>query len=444
MGAEPDNDELREAPTGPVSPRSPREMIQPEAVPAPPPPSRLARHPVVVFVNGIFTFIVLIVIVGLGVLYWGHQRFSAEGPLSEPRSVIVPRGADARSIANLLERNGIIENKWIFFGGLVAHKTQTKLKAGEYIFEANVSMAKVMDTLVEGRAILHTVTIPEGLTSTQVVERLNASDVLVGTIAEIPEEGSLLPDTYKFTRGTDRNQILNWMRSAHERVVRNAWARRADGLPIATPRELVILASIVEKETGKADERPRVASVFINRLRRNMRLQSDPTIIYGLVGGEGKLGRGLRRSEIDKETPYNTYQIDGLPPGPIANPGRAAIEAVANPSRTDDLFFVADGTGGHVFASTYQEHQRNVNRWRKIEREEKAEAERKAAEEAPAADGAVAAPAGAPNTFGGLIEPNVEASDGAVVRELEGEIRGDIKAVPLDPLRGGLDLRLPR
>ena len=419
-------------------------MIQPEPVPGPPPPSRLARHPVVVFLNGIFTFIILLVVVGIGVLYWGNQKFNSEGPLTQSRSIIVPRGANARTIAALLERNGIIENKWIFYGGLLAHKAQARLKAGEYLFEANVSMARVMDTLVKGRAVLHAVTIPEGLTSQQVVDRLNRSEMLVGRIETVPEEGTLLPDTYKFTRGADRNQIIARMRKAHDKVVQDAWERRAEGLPVATPRELVILASIVEKETGRADERPRVAAVFINRLKRGMRLQSDPTIIYGLVGGKGKLGRPLRRSEIDTPTPYNTYKIDGLPPGPIANPGRAAIEAVANPSRTGDLYFVADGTGGHIFAATYEEHQRNVARWRRIEREG-ASASTAARSDQDAQPDAVTAgsPAGAsmlPSAFS-LTEPQVA---GDAVLELQGDVRGQVSTVPLDPLINGLNLRPSR
>ncbi len=218
-----------------------------------------------------------------------------------------------------------------------------------------------MDTLVEGKAVLHSITMPEGLTSQQIVERLRDNDVLVGDIDEIPKEGALLPDTYKFARGMTRAQLLDRMQQEQARVLREVWARRAADLPVKNPQELVVLASIVEKETGRADERTRVAGVFINRLNRNMRLQSDPTIVYGLVGGKGTLGRGILRSEIDQPTPYNTYSIPGLPPGPITNPGRAAMEAVANPSRTRELYFVADGTGGHVFAETLEQHQRT---WR--------------------------------------------------------------------------------
>jgi UPF0755 protein len=192
--------------------------------------------------------------------------------------------------------------------------------------------------------------------------------MLVGELPEeLPPEGSLLPDTYPFQRGTSRADIVAQMQRQQQRALADIWSKRIDGLPLKTPEELVILASIVEKETGRADERPRVASVFINRLNKKMRLQSDPTILYGLFGGQGRPPeRPIYRSDIDKHTPYNTYQIDGLPPGPIANPGRAAMEAVANPSRTKDFYFVADGTGGHVFARTLDDHNENVRRWRVI------------------------------------------------------------------------------
>jgi UPF0755 protein len=242
------------------------------------------------------------------------------------------------------------------------------MRAGEFLFKAGTSIDAAVDTLVQGKAILHSVTIPEGWTSEQVVARLNENEILTGEVGEMPREGTLLPDTYKFERGTSRQQIVNAMQAAQKRALNEIWARRAPDLPIKTPQELVILASIVEKETGRADERTRVAGVFINRLQKRMRLQSDPTIVYGLVGGKGTLGRGILRSEIERPTPYNTYAIEGLPPGPIANPGRASLEAVANPSRTRDLYFVADGTGGHAFAENLDQHNRNVTRWRQIER----------------------------------------------------------------------------
>jgi UPF0755 protein len=233
-------------------------------------------------------------------------------------------------------------------------------------------MAKVLQTMVEGRSVQYSVTIPEGLTSQQIVQRLKDSAVLTGDIAAVPPEGSLLPETYKVTRGWTREQILQRMSAAHKRLVDEVWAKRAPDLPIKSKEELVTLASIVEKETGKADERARVAGVFVNRLKKKMRLQSDPTIVYGLMGGKGPLGRPLLKVEMDEPNPYNTYQIDGLPPGPIANPGRASLEATAQPMKTNDLYFVADGTGGHVFAETLDEHSKNVARWRGIERQQNA------------------------------------------------------------------------
>ncbi len=228
-------------------------------------------------------------------------------------------------------------------------------------------MSEVVEIITSGRSIQHAITIPEGLTSEQIVERLMQNELLVGEIGSIPAEGSLLPDTYRINRGTTRESLIARMASEQRRVLNEIWSRRAKDLPLRNPRELVTLASIVEKETGRADERPRVASVFYNRLEKKMRLQSDPTIIYGIVGGKATLGRPISRADIDRPTAYNTYTIPALPPGPIANPGRAAMEATANPSRTRDLYFVADGTGGHAFAETLEQHNRNVARWRQIE-----------------------------------------------------------------------------
>jgi UPF0755 protein len=229
----------------------------------------------------------------------------------------------------------------------------------------------VIDTIVDGKVVQHQLTIPEGLTSEQIVARLLENDVLAGTLREIPREGTLLPETYRFTRGTTREQMIQRMQAAQKRVVQEAWDRRNPDTPIKTPEQLVTLASIVEKETGRHDERTRVAAVFINRLKQRMRLQSDPTIIYGLVGGKGTLGRPIMRSEIEQPTPYNTYAIEGLPPGPIANPGRASIEAAASPSRTKELYFVADGTGGHTFSESLDQHNRAVGKLRQLEQQQR-------------------------------------------------------------------------
>jgi UPF0755 protein len=250
-----------------------------------------------------------------------------------------------------------------------------------------------MQLLKSGKSILYSVSLPEGLTVKQMFRKLSDDQVLVGDLpTELPAEGSLMPDTYKFTRGTKRSEIVQQMAAAQKALVDQIWEKRDPDLPVSTVEELVTLASIVEKETGRADERPRVASVFINRLDKGMRLQSDPTIIYGIFGGDGKpADRPILKSDIDKQTPYNTYIIKGLPPTPIANPGRAALEAVANPSRTPELYFVADGTGGHVFAETLDEHNANVRRWRKVEAERAAEAAKAGQDGAATAPDATAA-----------------------------------------------------
>jgi UPF0755 protein len=225
-------------------------------------------------------------------------------------------------------------------------------------------MDDVLETIISGKSIQHSVTIAEGLTTQQILQRLNEAEVLAGPVQRIPPEGSLLPETYRVTRGTSREQLIQRMAAAHKQLVEQIWAKRSPDLPIKDINEFITLASIVEKETAIAAERTRVAGVFVNRLNKKMRLQSDPTIIYGLVGGKGSLGRSLTRADVEQPTPYNTYTINGLPPGPIANPGRASLEAVANPARTNELYFVADGSGGHVFAETYEQHLKNVARWR--------------------------------------------------------------------------------
>jgi UPF0755 protein len=348
-------------------PRSPRAALEPEKVPLPRRHSRRVRHPLIVVGNAIFTVLVVVSIaVGAG-LFLGKERFEALGPLSDDKIVNIPRGLGIRDIADLLQREGVIDQPYVFMGSVIALKARGELKYGEYQFSKRSSVADVVDTIVEGRVVQHAFTVPEGLTSEQIVARLLEADVVTGQIKEIPREGTLLPETYKFTRGMTREQIIQRMQQAHRRVLQEVWEHRTQDLPIKTPEQLVTLASIVEKETGRPDERTRVAAVFVNRLKSRMRLQSDPTIIYGLTGGKGPLGRPILKSEIEQPTPYNTYVVDGLPPGPIANPGRASLEAAANPARTKALYFVADGTGGHVFSDNYAEHQKNVARLRGIE-----------------------------------------------------------------------------
>ena len=353
------------------TPKSPKATIRPEPAPPPAPPprrSRAAKHPIVIVLSFFLTLALLLVLVAGPAVYWGYAEFSEPGPLASERIVEIGRGSSASDIAATLEERGVISNRWVFVGAAQYLRNADTFQAGEYMFPARISMAEAMRIIVEGKVVQHEITIPEGLTSKQIVDLLNDDDVLVGAIERIPLEGTLLPETYHFTRGTTRQALLDRMRQAHDRVVAQAWERRADNLPIGSPRELVTLASIVEKETGRGDERPLVAGVFVNRLNRRMKLQSDPTVLYGLYGGSAwDRPRTIFRSDLERANPYNTYQIAALPPGPIANPGRAAIDAVANPSATDALYFVADGTGGHAFAATLDDHNRNVARWREIE-----------------------------------------------------------------------------
>ncbi len=322
----------------------------------------------------------LLVLGGLaagGAAYWAWEHFNAPGPLAEDTFVTIEPGDGLNAIAGKLREAGVISRDDPFNLGVLDDATifklgtryleqQAKLKHGEYKVPARASMKQVMELLVSGKVIQYSVTVPEGRTSQMVLRILNADPVLTGELRAAPAEGTLLPETYLFTRGATRADVLRRMEKDHKDLAEKLWANRKADLPYKTLEEAIILASIVEKETGVASERPQVASVFVNRLRKGMKLQSDPTIIYGLTGGE-PLGRGIRKSELEKATPYNTYVIDGLPPTPICNPGRASLEAVINPPDTDYLFFVADGTGGHAFAATLEAHNENVRKWREIE-----------------------------------------------------------------------------
>ena len=358
-----------------VAPRSPRAALEPDQVPVPSRRSRRVRNPLVIMGNAVFTALVLVLVVAGGAVVFGKSRFEAPGPLQEDKIVTIPPRTSMLDIADLLNREGVVDaNRFVFLGGVFALKARSDLKAGEYLFPKQASMKDVVETILEGKVVQHQLTIPEGLTSEQIVARLLENDVLSGNIKDVPREGSLLPDSYHFNRGFTREQMLQRMRQAQDRLVREVWDRRNPDLPLKTPDQLVILASIIEKETGKPEERTRIAAVLANRLKQKMKLQSDPTIIYGLVFGKGALGHPLTKSEIAQPTPYNTYVIDGLPPGPIANPGRASIEAAANPARTKELYFVADGTGGHAFAESYEQHIKNVTRLRAIEHELRGEA----------------------------------------------------------------------
>ena len=372
---------------GPIIPKSASEALRPEKVPQPPKRSRKARSQMVIFLNFLMTLVVFLTVAAAATVYYAMNAYEAKGPLPANTNFIVRNGASIVEIASSLERNNIVSDGRVFRFMSEAYLDDDTLKAGEYEIKAGATMQEIMQLLKSGKSILYSVSLPEGLTVKQMFSRLSADPVLEGNLpAELPAEGTLRPDTYKFSRGTKRSEIVVQMAAAQKDLVDQIWEKRNPDLPIQSRDEFVTLASIVEKETGIADERSRVASVFINRLEKNMRLQSDPTIIYGIFGGDGKpADRPILKSDLDKETPYNTYIIKGLPPTPIANPGRAALEAVANPSRTSDLYFVADGTGGHVFAATLDEHNANVRRWRKLEAEKAAAAKAAdAAEETPA------------------------------------------------------------
>jgi UPF0755 protein len=374
------------------------------------------------------TFLIVLIFLAGGVILWGQREYEAAGPLDEQICLRVPAGASMRSVSRDLEQEGAVSNGSIFRIGTDYADKSSQLKAGSWLIPQNASMAEIADIITRGGASTcgtevvyrigvtrsqiqvreldpatnhivekaefnpaedevpaeftevreksdtrYRVAIAEGVTSWQIVQGLNAVDVLEGELSEIPPEGSLAPDNYEVRVGAERSAIIEQMRNAQDALLAAAWENRADDLPLDNPYEALILASIIEKETGVAEERRQVASVFVNRLNRGMKLQTDPTVIYGITKGEGVLGRGLRQSELRAETPWNTYVIDALPPTPIANPGRASLEAAVNPDSTPFVFFVADGTGGHAFAETLDEHNANVARWRQIEAERAAE-----------------------------------------------------------------------
>jgi len=320
-------------------------------------------------------FSLVLVLIGIVVVagYAGYRyildEFDHPGPLAEPITVVIPQGSGLASIADRLHAAGVVANPLIFEAGVRIAENTRDLKAGEYRFEASISPRQAMDRLISGAVVPHKVTVAEGLTTQRVLAIVTATEALTGEITLAPNDGDLLPETYHFALNDTRDAVLQRMMTAMRDTLAELWPNRAEGLPLETPEQAVILASIVEKETGVPEERAHVASVFVNRLRKNMRLQSDPTVIYG-IDPSGTLGRGLTRRDLETATPYNTYVIAGLPPGPICNPGRDALVAVLHPLDTKDLYFVADGTGGHAFAPTLSEHNRNVARWRRIQREQ--------------------------------------------------------------------------
>ncbi|MDE0391155.1 MAG: endolytic transglycosylase MltG [Rhodospirillales bacterium] len=311
-----------------------------------------------------------VVLVIAGWLYV-HGRLDTPGPARYERTVVLPQGASAFDIADLLEDAGVIDDPLLFVAGLWIEDKQHSLKAGEYMFEALVTPRGVMEKLIAGDTVMHRLTVTEGTTSAEVVAALDAVPWLMGDIAEVPAEGSLLPETYHYELGDSRAGMIERMQHAMARVVDELWQARDPSVALDDAEQAVVLASIVEKETAVADERPMIAGVFLNRLGQGMRLQSDVTVIYALTDGKRSLDRSLSRADLRVESPYNTYRNGGLPPGPIANPGRASLAAVLNPAETDALYFVADGSGGHAFAKTLDEHNRNVARWRAKRRAEK-------------------------------------------------------------------------
>lgn len=336
----------------------------------PPRRSRGARSRAVVFFNFLLSGALVACLAMAALILWGRSEFDGRGPLAVQATLIIPKNTSLDSIAGNLERAGIVSDARIFEYGVRMSDSAARLKAGEYGFEPGISMRGVLDKLIGGDSILHSVAIPEGWTVKQVFDRVAAEETLVGDMPEMPAEGSLRPDTYRVQRGMQRAELIRGMQAAQTDIVQEVWERRDKDLGIRDIGQFVTLASIVEKETGKADERPRVAAVFLNRLKKGMRLQSDPTIIYSVWGGAGKPpDEPIRQSHIRNDSPYNTYVAKGLPPGPIACPGRAALEAVANPATTKEVYFVADGEGGHLFAATLNEHNTNVRRYREIEKQ---------------------------------------------------------------------------
>ena len=304
-----------------------------------------------------------------GVFFWGYAQFTQPGPLAFEATVVIPRGAAVKDIAGQLTRFGVISDPLIFRLGTRLFGADKDLRAGEYRFKPRLSPRQALAILQSGRTVVRRLTVAEGLTTQRVLAQLAATEGLAGDIENLPGEGTLLPETYHFSFGDKRSAVVARMATAMSRALGRLWDGRDGAIPLKTPSEALILASIVEKETARPDERARIAGVFLNRLRQGMRLQSDPTVAYALTGGAGPLGRALSRADLKFPSPYNTYLNGGLPPGPISNPGLAALAAVMRPARTRDLYFVADGAGGHLFARTLKEHNKNAAKWRQLRKE---------------------------------------------------------------------------
>jgi UPF0755 protein len=322
------------------------------------------------FFRWVLFFVALFVTLMGGALFLGHQMLVAQGPLPQARHVVIPRGAGPATMARVLRDEGAISHPLLFRIALMIDPAPKPIKAGEYEVPAHASMQGVVDLLQSGKVVQRRLTVPEGMTTAEVVELVRKTEALSGDITLDLKEGDLLPETYFYSRDDTRDSLLLRMKEAMDKALDEAWRKRAAGLPLANRREALTLASIIEKETSVPAERPRIAAVYLNRLRLKMKLESDPTTIYGLTGGKGSFNRDLTRADLQSTSPYNTYLVTGLPPGAICNPGRASITAATNPAPRDrSLYFVADGQGGHVFSTNVYEHNRNVERWKAIQRQ---------------------------------------------------------------------------
>ena len=314
-----------------------------------------------------FVIVLLVGAASAGGYAWFVRAVAAPGPLQNPVTIVIASGRGLPTIARQIADAGVIAAPWMLELEARRMGQARALKPGEYRFEPGVSIRGVLGKIVRREVVVHFVTIPEGLVTADIFRIVEREEALSGEITATAADGDLLPETYRYERRDTRDGLINRMRAARKAAVAELWETRAADLPLQTPEQALTLASIVEKETGIASERAHVAAVFINRLKRGMKLQSDPTVIYGLAPTSGDLGRPLRKADLEQATPYNTYVIRGLPPAPICHPGRAALAAVLAPVLSADLYFVADGTGGHAFAATLAEHNRNVARWRRME-----------------------------------------------------------------------------
>jgi UPF0755 protein len=433
-----------------MRPRSPSEALEPGRAPPRPHGMRQRKESRVVsglarVVSGVLTIALVTMVTAGGLTLLVNHMYNRAGPLTAMQTVVIPKGTSSNAIADDLEREGVVSSRWAFMINYLVQSRmrpgEVVLKHGEYLFKPGVSIREVISVLAEGKSLQYRVTIPEGLTSQQIVERLKAEENLTGDVTQIPVEGSLMPETYSIEKGMARQELLERMQAKQRQVLESVWERRREGLPFQTPEQAVVLASILEKETGRADERERIAGVFVNRLQKGMALQSDPTILYGIFGGGVQWGKPILQSEKDAKNAHNTYQIKGLPPTPICNPGRPALEAALTPAQHDDIFFVADGTGGHFFSSTLKEHNEAVANWRKVEkdiraRQAAATPEGQAAAPAPAAVPGTAAPAANPVTE----IPNPPAEDAAATAPAA----TDVPATPTTVSSIPLPIRKPK